>query len=72
MKVRKLVETKQHTGERMRCVWPWSSRGTDINLALLSQRAAFAHFSELYDFALSNVAEVDARDSLVKFFGPLR
>ncbi|GAB1286698.1 RNA helicase aquarius [Apodemus speciosus] len=35
------------------------------------QRAAFAHFPELYDFALSNVAEVDARDSLVKFFGPL-
>uniref|UniRef100_A0A5F9C7S8 RNA helicase aquarius n=1 Tax=Oryctolagus cuniculus TaxID=9986 RepID=A0A5F9C7S8_RABIT len=35
------------------------------------QRAAFAHFPELYDFALSNVAEVDTRDSLVKFFGPL-
>ncbi|KAK7813480.1 hypothetical protein U0070_016998 [Myodes glareolus] len=29
------------------------------------QRAAFAHFPELYDFSLSNVAEVDARDSLV-------
>lgn len=39
---------------------------------LLFQRAAFAHFPELYDFSLSNVAEVDARDSLVKFFGPLR
>uniref|UniRef100_H0UUS5 RNA helicase aquarius n=1 Tax=Cavia porcellus TaxID=10141 RepID=H0UUS5_CAVPO len=35
------------------------------------QRAAFAHFPELYDFALSNVAEVDTRESLVKFFGPL-
>ncbi|KAK2508328.1 hypothetical protein MC885_011569, partial [Smutsia gigantea] len=34
-------------------------------------RAAFAHFPELYDFALSNVAEVDTRESLVKFFGPL-
>lgn len=31
------------------------------------QRAAFAHFPELYDFALSNVAEVDTRESLVKF-----
>ncbi|XP_026939609.1 RNA helicase aquarius isoform X3 [Lagenorhynchus albirostris] len=35
------------------------------------QRAAFAHFPELYDFALSNVAEVDTRESLIKFFGPL-
>ncbi|XP_023370052.1 intron-binding protein aquarius [Otolemur garnettii] len=35
------------------------------------QRAAFAHFPELYDFALSNVAEVDTRGSLVKCFGPL-
>uniref|UniRef100_A0A8C6Z0D4 RNA helicase aquarius n=1 Tax=Nothoprocta perdicaria TaxID=30464 RepID=A0A8C6Z0D4_NOTPE len=35
------------------------------------QKAAFAHFPELYDFALSNVAAVDARESLVKFFGPL-
>ncbi|XP_012584001.1 PREDICTED: intron-binding protein aquarius [Condylura cristata] len=35
------------------------------------QRAAFAHFPELYDFALSNVAEVDTRGSLVKFFGHL-
>ncbi|KAM9381229.1 RNA helicase aquarius [Phaethornis superciliosus] len=35
------------------------------------QRAAFAHFPELYDFALSNVAAVDTRDSLVKIFGPL-
>uniref|UniRef100_A0A8B9N226 Aquarius intron-binding spliceosomal factor n=1 Tax=Accipiter nisus TaxID=211598 RepID=A0A8B9N226_9AVES len=35
------------------------------------QRAAFAHFPELYDFALSNVAAVDTRDSLVKLFGPL-
>ncbi|XP_036302624.1 RNA helicase aquarius isoform X1 [Pipistrellus kuhlii] len=35
------------------------------------QRAAFAHFPELYDFALSNVAEVDTRGSLVKLFGPL-
>lgn len=38
----------------------------------LLQRAAFAHFPELYDFALSNVAAVDTRDSLVKLFGPLR
>ncbi|XP_054826710.1 RNA helicase aquarius isoform X2 [Eublepharis macularius] len=35
------------------------------------QRAAFAHFPELYDFALSNVSAVDTRDSLVKLFGPL-
>ncbi|XP_006274043.1 RNA helicase aquarius [Alligator mississippiensis] len=35
------------------------------------QRAAFAHFPELYDFALSNVAAVDTRDSLLTFFGPL-
>ncbi|KAM9190178.1 RNA helicase aquarius isoform 2-T2 [Mergus octosetaceus] len=35
------------------------------------QRTAFAHFPELYDFALSNVAAVDTRDSLVKLFGPL-
>ncbi|XP_019790804.2 RNA helicase aquarius isoform X4 [Tursiops truncatus] len=35
------------------------------------QRAAFAHFPELYDFALSNVAEVDTRESLIKCFGPL-
>ncbi|OWK62012.1 RNA helicase aquarius isoform X2 [Lonchura striata] len=35
------------------------------------QRAAFAHFPELYDFALSNVAAVDTRDALVKLFGPL-
>uniref|UniRef100_A0A5F8GCW4 RNA helicase aquarius n=2 Tax=Monodelphis domestica TaxID=13616 RepID=A0A5F8GCW4_MONDO len=35
------------------------------------QRAAFAHFPELYDFALSNVAAVDTRESLLKFFGPL-
>ncbi|KFP16192.1 Intron-binding protein aquarius, partial [Egretta garzetta] len=35
------------------------------------QRAAFAHFPELYDFALSNVAAVDTRDSLLKLFGPL-
>ncbi|NXD05701.1 AQR helicase, partial [Nothocercus nigrocapillus] len=35
------------------------------------QRAAFAHFPELYDFALSNVAAVDARESLLKCFGPL-
>ncbi|XP_043929809.1 RNA helicase aquarius isoform X2 [Protopterus annectens] len=35
------------------------------------QRAAFAHFPELHDFALSNVAAVDTRDSLQKIFGPL-
>ncbi|XP_018426684.1 PREDICTED: intron-binding protein aquarius [Nanorana parkeri] len=35
------------------------------------QRAAFAHFPELYNFALSNVAAVDTRESLVKLFGPL-
>ncbi|XP_074091147.1 RNA helicase aquarius isoform X2 [Macrotis lagotis] len=35
------------------------------------QRAAFAHFPELYDFALSNVAAVDTRESLLKFFEPL-
>ncbi|XP_073433968.1 RNA helicase aquarius [Dendrobates tinctorius] len=35
------------------------------------QRAAFAHFPELYSFALSNVAAVDTRESLVKCFGAL-
>uniref|UniRef100_A0A8C5RIW8 RNA helicase aquarius N-terminal domain-containing protein n=1 Tax=Laticauda laticaudata TaxID=8630 RepID=A0A8C5RIW8_LATLA len=35
------------------------------------QRAAFAHFPELYNFALSNVSAVDTRDSLLKIFGPL-
>ncbi|CAI5764076.1 RNA helicase aquarius [Podarcis lilfordi] len=35
------------------------------------QRAAFAHFPELYNFALSNVSAVDTRDSLIKLFGPL-
>ncbi|XP_041668870.1 RNA helicase aquarius [Cheilinus undulatus] len=35
------------------------------------QRAAFAHFPELQDFALSNVAAVDTRDSLTKHFGHL-
>lgn len=36
------------------------------------QRAAFAHFPELLDFALSNVAAVDTRESLTKLFGHLR
>ncbi|CAJ0926919.1 unnamed protein product [Ranitomeya imitator] len=36
------------------------------------QRAAFAHFPELYSFALRNVAAVDTRESLVKCFGALR
>lgn len=36
------------------------------------QRAAFSHFPELQDFALSNVAAVDTRDSLTKHFGHLR
>ncbi|XP_030641850.1 RNA helicase aquarius [Chanos chanos] len=35
------------------------------------QRAAFAHFPELNDFALSNVATVDTRESLTKHFGHL-
>ncbi|XP_057199883.1 RNA helicase aquarius isoform X3 [Triplophysa rosa] len=35
------------------------------------QRAAFAHFPELNDFALSNVAAVDTRESLTKQFGHL-
>ncbi|XP_061752043.1 RNA helicase aquarius isoform X2 [Nerophis ophidion] len=35
------------------------------------QRAAFAHFPELHDFALSNVAAVDTRESLTKHFGSL-
>ncbi|KAJ8411857.1 hypothetical protein AAFF_G00154950 [Aldrovandia affinis] len=35
------------------------------------QRAAFAHFPELQDFALSNVAAVDTRQSLNKQFGHL-
>lgn len=36
------------------------------------QRAAFSHFPELQDFALSNVAAVDTRESLTKHFGHLR
>lgn len=39
---------------------------------ILLQRAAFAHFPELQDFALSNVAAVDTRESLTKQFGHLR
>ncbi|XP_076834067.1 LOW QUALITY PROTEIN: RNA helicase aquarius [Brachyhypopomus gauderio] len=35
------------------------------------QRAAFAHFPELQDFALSNVAAVDTRESLTRQFGHL-
>ncbi|XP_036448843.1 RNA helicase aquarius isoform X1 [Colossoma macropomum] len=35
------------------------------------QRASFAHFPELQDFALSNVAAVDTRESLTKQFGHL-
>lgn len=35
------------------------------------QRAAFAHFPELHDFALSSVASVDTRESLTKHFGHL-
>uniref|UniRef100_A0A8C5HMY1 RNA helicase aquarius n=1 Tax=Gouania willdenowi TaxID=441366 RepID=A0A8C5HMY1_GOUWI len=35
------------------------------------QRTAFSHFPELRDFALSNVAAVDTRESLTKHFGPL-
>ncbi|KAL1258409.1 hypothetical protein QQF64_011653, partial [Cirrhinus molitorella] len=35
------------------------------------QRAAFAHFPELSDFALSSVAAVDTRESLTKHFGHL-
>ncbi|KAG7252563.1 hypothetical protein CRUP_001026, partial [Coryphaenoides rupestris] len=35
------------------------------------QRSAFAHFPELLDFALSNVAAVDTRESLTKQFGQL-
>lgn len=36
------------------------------------QRASFAHFPELQDFALANVAAVDTRESLTKQFGHLR
>ncbi|XP_064421049.1 RNA helicase aquarius [Latimeria chalumnae] len=35
------------------------------------QRAAFAHFPELHNFALSHVAAVDTREALEKLFGPL-
>lgn len=35
------------------------------------QRAAFAHFPELNDFALSSVAAVDTRESLIRQFGHL-
>lgn len=41
-------------------------------LSVVLQRAAFAHFPELQDFALANVAAVDTRDSLKKHFGHLR
>ncbi|XP_023842592.1 RNA helicase aquarius-like [Salvelinus sp. IW2-2015] len=33
------------------------------------QKAAFAHFPELQDFALSNVGAVDTQESLTKQFG---
>lgn len=35
------------------------------------QKAAFAHFPELQDFALSNVGAVDTQESLTKQFGHL-
>ncbi|XP_023807311.1 intron-binding protein aquarius isoform X2 [Oryzias latipes] len=35
------------------------------------QRAAFSHFPELNDFAMSNVAAVDTRETLTKHFGHL-
>lgn len=41
-------------------------------LGSVLQRAAFAHFPELHDFALSSVASVDTRESLTKHFGHLR
>lgn len=41
-------------------------------LLCVLQRAAFVHFPDLQDFALSNVAAVDTRESLNKIFGNLR
>lgn len=35
------------------------------------QKAAFAKFPELRNFALTNVASVDTRTALEKHFGPL-
>jgi hypothetical protein len=36
------------------------------------QKAAFAKFPDLHEFSLANVASVDAREALLKHFGPLR
>lgn len=41
-------------------------------ISCVLQRAAFVHFPDLQDFALSNVAAVDTRESLNKIFGNLR
>ena len=41
-------------------------------LLVFSKKAAFKHFQELHSFALSNVASIDTRDSLIKHFGRLR
>ena len=35
------------------------------------QKAVFKHFPELQKFALTNVASIDTRDSLMKHFKPL-
>lgn len=43
-----------------------------ITALTVLQRAAFVHFPDLQDFALSNVAAVDTRESLNKIFGNLR
>lgn len=41
------------------------------NLITALQRAAFIKFSELKQFSFTNVANVDTREKLKKFFGPL-
>ena len=43
----------------MRCVY------------MYMQKAVFKHFPELQKFALTNVASIDTRDSLLKHFKPL-
>ena len=36
------------------------------------QKVAFKHFPDLHQFAIANVASVDTRKALLKYFKPLR
>ncbi|XP_060606233.1 RNA helicase aquarius-like [Ruditapes philippinarum] len=41
------------------------------NRVLALQKVAFKHFPDLHQFAIANVASVDSRKSLLKYFNPL-